>query len=122
MRRSISSFLRRERWLALSAALAAWGCVEQTGPVLGDTPRDPTPDPVLPLPSAEQLAWEEQELSAIFHFGPNTFSNKEQGDGTDSPTIFNPTGLDPTQWMTTLRGAGFRQAMLSAKHHDGFCL
>src|SRR5450432_3845405 len=114
--------LLRQKWLALPAALAVWGCVEQAGPVLSDTPKVPTPDPVAPLPSPEQLAWQTQELSAFFHFGINTFSGKEQGDGTDSPTIFNPTGLDPTQWMATLRGAGFRQAMLSAKHHDGFCL
>jgi alpha-L-fucosidase len=102
--------------------LAAFGCVEQTGPVLSDTPSVPTPDPVLPLPSPEQLAWQTQELSAFFHFGINTFSGKEQGDGTDSATLFNPTALDATQWMTTLRDAGFRQATLSAKHHDGFCL
>jgi alpha-L-fucosidase len=104
-----------------SAALAACGCVE-AGPVLSDTPSVPTPEPVQPLPSPEQLAWQKQELSAFFHFGINTSSNKEQGDGTDSPTIFNPTELDASQWMATLRGAGFRQAMLSAKHHDGFCL
>jgi alpha-L-fucosidase len=101
--------------------LAAFGCVD-TGPVLSDRPEMPAPDSVAPLPSPEQLAWQSQELSAFFHFGINTFSNKEQGDGTDSPTIFNPGELDPTQWMATLRGAGFRQAMLSAKHHDGFCL
>jgi alpha-L-fucosidase len=90
--------------------------------VLTDTPKVPTPDPVPPLPSPEQLEWQTQELFAFFHFGTNTFSDKEQGDGTESPTIFNPTGLDPTQWMATLRRAGFRQAMLTAKHHDGFCL
>src|SRR5258707_3891344 len=106
---------RSQEWLALLATLAACGCVEQTGPVLSDTPNIPTPDPLPPLPSPEQLAWQTQELSAFFHFGINTFSGKEQGDGTDSPTIFNPTELDPTQWMTTLRGAGFRQATLSAK-------
>ncbi len=112
----------RRQWLPLAVAMAAWGCAEQTGPVLGDTPMVPNPDPVLPLPSPEQLAWQTQELSAFFHFGIDTFSDKEQGDGTDSPTIFNPTALDANQWMTMLRGAGFRQAMLSAKHHDGFCL
>src|SRR5882724_3272855 len=108
--------------MSMLFALAGLGCVEQTGPVLSDTPSVPTPAAVLPLPTPEQLAWQTQELSAFFHFGVNTFSGKEQGDGSDSPMIFNPTGLDSTQWMVTLRGAGFRQAMLSAKHHDGFCL
>jgi len=118
----ISFCLQRERWLPLPAALAAWGCIEQAGPVLGDTPRPPTPDPVPPLPTADQLAWQMQELSAFFHFGTNTFTDQEYGDGTASPTVFNPSGLDATQWMTTLRNAGFRLALLSAKHHDGFCL
>ena len=121
-RRVISLCMQSQRWLPLPALLGAWGCVEHTGPVLSDTPGVPTPDPVLPIPSADQLAWQTQELSAFLHFGIDTFSNQEQGDGTTSPTLFNPTGLDATQWITTLRGAGFRQAMLTAKHHDGFCL
>jgi alpha-L-fucosidase len=100
---------------------AAVGCVE-TGPVLSDSPGIPTPDPVAPLPSADQLTWQTQELSAFLHFGISTFSNKEVGDGTESPALFNPGALDAGQWMTTFRGAGFRQAMLTAKHHDGFCL
>jgi alpha-L-fucosidase len=104
-----------------SAALAVGACVE-TGPVLSDTPSVSTPAPVPPLPTAEQLAWQTQELSAFFHFGINTAADQEQGDGNDSPLLFNPSELDPTQWMATLRSAGFRQAMLSAKHHDGFCL
>src|SRR5882724_5134146 len=114
--------LQRHQWLPLPAALAAWGCVEQTGPVLSETPGDPAPDQVLPLPSREQLAWQTEELTAFLHFGIDTFTDKEQGDGTDNPMLFNPTGLDANQWMSTLRGAGFRQAMLTAKHHDGFCL
>ncbi|HEV3191584.1 MAG TPA: hypothetical protein VGY54_13840, partial [Polyangiaceae bacterium] len=103
--------LRSQRWLMLPAALAAWGCVEQTGSVLSDTPAIPTPDPVLPVPSPDQLAWQMQELSAFMHFGLNTSADKEQGDGKTSPTIFNPTGLDASQWMAALRSAGFRQAM-----------
>ncbi len=111
------------------SALSISACAEiRAAPIVeAPTERDsgnevPTVDPVTPLPSPEQLAWQAQELSAFFHFGINTFSDKEQGDGTESPAIFNPTGLDPNQWMATLRGAGFRQAMLTAKHHDGFCL
>jgi alpha-L-fucosidase len=106
----------------LATALAGSACVEKEGPVLSDTLGIPSPDPVAPVPSREQLAWQTQELSAFLHFGINTFSGKELGDGTDPPTIFNPTALDAGQWMATLRSAGFRQAMLTAKHADGFCL
>jgi alpha-L-fucosidase len=118
----ISLFLQSQPWFALPTAIAAWGCVDTKGPVLSDAPGVPTPDPVAPVPSADQLDWQTEELSAFLHFGLNTFSNQEQGDGTVSPTLFNPTGLDANQWLTTLRSAGFREAMLTAKHHDGFCL
>jgi len=118
----ISLCLQSQQWLALPAAMTAWGCVETTGPVLTDTQGIPTPEPLAPVPSSEQLTWQTQELSAFLHFGLNTFSDQEQGDGSVSPALFNPTGLDATQWMATLRSAGFRQAMLTAKHHDGFCL
>ncbi len=104
---------------ALVAVLAGVPACETTGPVLSGIA---TPAPVAPVPSSAQLAWESQELSAFLHFGLNTFTDKELSDGTDSPTLFNPTGLDARQWIGTLRAAGFRQAMLTAKHHDGFCL
>jgi alpha-L-fucosidase len=122
MGRVTSVCLQWVRWVALPAALTAWGCVEQAGAVLSDTPSTPIPDPVLPIPSPDQLAWQTQELTAFLHFGMNTFTNTEASNGTSSPTLFNPTGLDASQWMTTLQNAGFREAMLTAKHPDGFCL
>ena len=110
------------RWLPLPAALAASACVDTTGPVLGDTPAAVTLAAVQPLPSLDQLAWQTQELTAFLHFGINTFTNQEALDGTASPTLFKPTGLDAGQWMQTFQSAGIHEAMLTAKHHDGFCL
>lgn len=110
------------RRLLLSVALAAIGCFEKTGPVLGPPSNLPMPDAVAPVPSAAQVEWQTQEMVAFLHFGMNTFTNKEQGDGTDSPALFNPTAFDARQWVTALRSAGLRQAMLTVKHHDGFCL
>ena len=74
------------------------------------------------VPSQKQLAWQQMELTAFLHFGINTFTDQEWGDGSDSPKLFNPTQLDCEQWARTLRDAGFKMAILTAKHHDGFCL
>ncbi|HUS21727.1 MAG TPA: alpha-L-fucosidase [Aeromicrobium sp.] len=78
--------------------------------------------PALPLPSASQLAWQRDELAMFLHFGVNTFTDREWGDGRESPTIFDPARLDARQWARTARAAGFRAMVLTAKHHDGFCL
>lgn len=112
----------RPSGLVVMTLVAAIGCHETVGPVLGPPSTPPLPDAVPPLPSPAQVAWQEQEVAAFLHFGMNTFTNSEQGDGKESPTLFNPAAFDARQWITALRSAGIREALLTAKHHDGFCL
>ena len=73
-------------------------------------------------PSPQQVEWQDLEMGAIIHFGPNTFLDQEWGDGTADRKLFNPTQFDPEQWMQALRSAGFKYVIFVAKHHDGFCL
>lgn len=87
-----------------------------------DVSRAAPPAPLPPLPSPAQLAWQRGELTMFFHFGVNTFTDREWGDGRESEQLFNPTALDARQWTRTARAAGFKLLILTAKHHDGFCL
>lgn len=77
---------------------------------------------VLVTPSRRQLAWQRTEFYAFIHFSVNTFTNREWGDGTEPPSCFAPARLDPAQWAQCIRDAGMRGAILTCKHHDGFCL
>ncbi|MFC5467386.1 alpha-L-fucosidase [Cohnella suwonensis] len=76
----------------------------------------------LAKPTKQQAAWQDLELGMFCHFGLNTFHGREWGDGQDSPALFNPESLDAGQWARTAKLAGMKYLMLTAKHHDGFCL
>lgn len=101
----------RRSFLAAAAALALPGA---PGKARALPPR--------PRPTPAQLAWQQDELALFLHFGINTFTDREWGDGREDPALFAPAAVDAREWARTARRAGFRAMLLTAKHHDGFCL
>ncbi len=84
------------------------------------SPQDP--EPFGPVPTPEQIAWHKKEMNMFAHFGPNTFSGLEWGEGTESNDLFAPDSLDCTQWAAVAKEIGFGGIIITAKHHDGFSL
>ena len=107
------------RAFVLTGAAALAGCAARRS-LLSGPGLDPFAQRALPSPA--QLAWQRDELAMFCHFGVNTFTDREWGDGTENPAIFDPPHLDARQWARSARAAGFRAMILTAKHHDGFCL
>ena len=84
---------------------------------------DNEPAPVHPVPHDRQVKWNETEFYAFFHYGMNTFTNKEWGYGNEPETQYAPLGKpDPRQWLEAVKAAGMKGGIAVVKHHDGFCL
>ena len=74
------------------------------------------------VPSQKQLNYQSMEVVGFIHFNMNTFTDKEWGYGDESPALFDPKKLDAEQWVKAAKDAGIKELILTAKHHDGFCL
>jgi alpha-L-fucosidase len=105
--KSSKNTMMKKYWIFLLLAIVLSGCKKETA---------------LVLPSAGQVAYQQMEMVGFIHFTVNTFTDKEWGYGDEDPAIFNPTELDAEQWVKAAKAGGLKELILTAKHHDGFCL
>ena len=80
------------------------------------------PGPFGPLPSENQLRWQDMEMYAFIHYSLNTYTDQEWGFGNEDPKLFNPSSLDCRQWARVCKQAGMKGIIFTAKHHCGFCM
>ena len=103
------------RWAQTGASCLLVGCLSSCSSV-------EAPSAIAPVPTPEQIEWQKMENYAFVHFGLNTFNDLEWGYGNTPAETFNPTQLDCEQWVRIIKQAGLKGVILTAKHHDGFCL
>jgi len=110
-------FTMRENNLVLCVSIVLSGIMLIS---CGQEPKDIAPNPV--IPTSNQVEYQKMEFIGFIHFTVNTFTDKEWGYGDESPEIFYPADFDADQWARITKEAGIKQLILTAKHHDGFCL
>jgi hypothetical protein len=107
-----NSFIFLVPGIGLALAQALLSCSVDVNP----------PEPYGAVPTEHQLKWQQMEYYVFVHFGPNTFIDVEWGNGKEDPYVFNPSDMDCRQWAATAKAAGMKGIIITAKHHDGFCL